>query len=222
MATERWHGRTQHIARMGEVSEAVKRNNTEYLRASLCDSRETGSGEIGPQKRTSSVHHHQQEQLCSAADVSILGFIQMMLIAVLLLVRPSDAAFINFDNCLSLDIINSNPLTLQFQPIYVWATFNSSAASHNINVTTYGNVAGIATQQPYPDWTDPQWKDPNKTVGKIPDVGGQGNQQKFTTFTTQLSILDYTPYNPPAVRFCNTSALTQCPMGPVFNFTDDS
>ena len=133
-------------------------------------------------------------------------------------VTPSTAVFINFHNCLSPDLIGSNPKQLQFQPLFVWATFNSSAASHNINVTAYGNVAGIATQQPYPGIDDPQWSNPNDTIGKIPDVSGPSEKPLYTTFTTQFNVLDYTPYNPPAVRFCNTSSLTQCPLAPVFHF----
>lgn len=103
-------------------------------------------------------------------------------------------------------------------PLFVWATFDTSAESHNLNVTAYGNVAGIATQQPYPNQTDPQWKDPNETVGKIPDVYGSGTGALYTTFTTEFNVLDYTPYAPDAARFCNTSSVTACPVAPVFNF----
>ena len=142
----------------------------------------------------------------------------LVLLAFQILVTPSTAVFINFHNCLSPDRIGSNPKQLQFQPLFVWATFNSSAASHNINVTAYGNVAGIATQQPYPAPNDPQWANPNDTVGKIPDISGPSDHPLYTTFTTQFNVLDYTPYDPPAVRFCNSSSLTQCPLVPVFNF----
>ena len=157
-----------------------------------------------------------------ASSLFSCGLLQLTLIGILLLVQTSTAAFVPFENCLSKGIINSNPPQLQFQPLFVWVTFNASADSHNVNITAYGNVAGIATQQPYPPVNDPQWKDPNQTVGKIPDLGGQGNQQKYTTFETELNVLDYTPYDPPPVRFCNSSSLTQCPLAPVFNFTGNA
>ncbi|CAD6568103.1 MAG: hypothetical protein ASARMPREDX12_001066 [Alectoria sarmentosa] len=150
---------------------------------------------------------------------SIFNILRTVLLAVLLPIRLSTAAFINFGNCLSPDVINSNdPKPLQFVPLFVWATFNTSAESHNLNVTAYGNVAGVANVQPYPSQTDPQWANPNDTVGKIPDVYGSGVDALYTTFTTVFNVLDYTPYAPDAARFCNTSSLTVCPVAPVFNF----
>ncbi|KAF6226355.1 hypothetical protein HO133_009221 [Letharia lupina] len=150
---------------------------------------------------------------------STFNILRTVLLALFLPIRLSTAAFINFGNCLSPDTINSNnPETLQFVPLFVWATFNTSAESYNLNVTAYGNVAGIATQQPYPSQTDPQWTNPNDTVGKIPDVYGSGPDALYTTFTTEFNVLDYTPYAPDAARFCNTSSVTACPVAPVFNF----
>ena len=166
---------------------------------------ETGSRDSSHSPRASSV-------------LSPTSRLWLVLVAMQLFVTTSTAVFINFHNCLSPDRIGSNPKELQFQPLFVWATFNSNAASHNINVTAYGNIAGIATQQPYPAPDDPQWANPNDTVGKIPDISGPSDHPLYTTFTTQFNVLDYTPYDPPAVRFCNSSSLTQCPLAPVFDF----
>lgn len=152
------------------------------------------------------------------------GPLQLMLLVMLFSAQSSMAAFIAFENCLDPSIINSNnPKNLQFVPLFVWASFNSSLGGNGINVTAFGNIAGIATQQPYPDISDTSyWQNPNKTDGKIPDVAGTPGQEKYTTFTTQFNVLDYTPYNPPATRFCNSSAITACPLAPVFNFSGDS
>lgn len=150
------------------------------------------------------------------------GLQTMLLMAILFSPQSSMAAFIAFENCLDPSIINSNPQTLQFFPLFVWASFDSSLNGNGINVTAFGNVAGIATQQSYPNISDPQWQNPNDTVGKIPDVAGIPGQEKYTTFTTQFNVLDYTPYNPPATRFCNSSAITACPLAPVFNFTGNT
>ena len=140
-----------------------------------------------------------------------------------LFIHTSTGHFIQFDNCLSPNIINSNnPKQLQFVPLFVWAAFNSTATSHNLNVTAYGNVDGVARQVPYPPYTDPSWKDPKNDTGKIPDLAGDEGQQKYTTFTTKFDVLDYTPYDPGAVRFCNTSAIRECPWAPVFNFSGSS
>jgi len=219
MATETWwHGQTNRAARMGEALLATRWYETGCMMAkSVGRSRSTGRKNM----RWPTTLRSGWPRLGSSSSKkpSASGLLQMLFFVVLLLVRPSTAAFVTFSNCLSPDIINSDsPKQLQFVPLYVWATFNSSAASHDINVTAYGNVAGIATQQPYPPQDDPQWRSPNDTVGKIPDVAGPASDQKFTTFTTQFNVLDYTPYDPPAVRFCNSSSLTKCPLAPVFNF----
>ncbi len=146
--------------------------------------------------------------------MTVVTLVQAMLLMSLMYLQPVGAAFINFENCLSPNIINSNPLQLQFRPLFVYVAFNSTAASHNINVTVYGNVAGIATQQPYPSPNDPQWANPNDTVGKIPDVDKANN--KFSTLTATFNVLDYTPYDAPAIQFCNTTVHGQCPLSPAF------
>lgn len=140
---------------------------------------------------------------------------QLVFISIFLLARSTHAAFIStFDNCLSPNTINSNPQQLQITPYWVWALFNASASSHNLNITVYGNVTGIATQQPYPPINDPQWTNPNETVGKIVDVSKATNLA--TTLEAQFNVLDYTPYNAPATRFCNTTIQGNCPLAPNF------
>ncbi|KAG8533748.1 uncharacterized protein KY384_001489 [Bacidia gigantensis] len=142
-----------------------------------------------------------------------------------LLASNSAAHFIPFENCLSSDISKpvvdqDHPLPLQFVPLYVWAAFNSTAPSHNLNITVYGNVTGVSRKINLPtSRTDPQWANPNETDGKIPDLAGDPGNEKFTTFTAEYAVLDYTPWNPLATRLCNTSALSPCPWAPVFNFT---
>lgn len=144
----------------------------------------------------------------------------VLCLGILLLSGCSEAAFVNFENCLSPSTIQSkSPQLLQFVPLFAWVTFNATSESHNLNFTVYGNVEGIATQQPYPRPNDPQWQNPNETVGKIPDLGGPTGDEKYTTFSTALKVLGYVPYDPPDTRLCNTSALTPCPFSPVFNFT---
>lgn len=89
----------------------------------------------------------------------LLGLLQLLS----LLVQPTTAAFITFQNCLDPNIINSNPLELQFIPLYVNAHFNSSDQAHNLNVTIYGNVSGQAVTGTYPPATDPGWTNSNDT-----------------------------------------------------------
>lgn len=86
-----------------------------------------------------------------------------MLSLLALLLQPATAVFINFENCLDVNIINSNPLQLQFIPLYVDVRFNTSQPSHNLNATIYGNVSGQAVTGVYPPADDPNWTNPNDT-----------------------------------------------------------
>lgn len=217
------HGHNQSFSATGTVSDIRKR-----------DRRDRMMTELRHKKNTRNVVHFEWWSLNSPTPAEscpcqrnprppFQALLYLILSALLLFATPSTAAFVPFTNCLDPNIVNSNnPTELQFVPLFAWASFNSSAVSHNINVTVFGNISGIATIQPYPNPADQQyWKNPNETVGKIPDIAGPTNQQKYTTFTTQFNVLDYTPYNPPATRFCNSSALTQCPLAPLFNTTVD-
>lgn len=222
MATETWwHGQKLYTARMGAPSWHAGSQYTQSLMANAePEGRSWKNHESQRPKNPAALQRRPPSMVRSCRLMpSISQILQRALLAMLLPIRFSNAAFINFDNCLSPDIINSNPKPLQFVPLFVWATFNSSAGSYILNVTAYGNVAGIATVQPYPSQTDPQWDNPNDTVGKIPDVYGSGPGAVYTTFTTEFNVLDYTPYAPDAARFCNTSSVTPCPLAPVFNFS---
>jgi hypothetical protein len=136
-----------------------------------------------------------------------------------LLASSAQAAYLNFENCLGSNMINSSPQLLQFIPYNLSATFNTSDPDFPLNVTVYGNVSGLATVQPYPAPNDPQWSNPNDTVGKIVDLSVSNN--KYTTMFTKISVLTYTPYQA-ASRFCNSSVHGPCPLGPAFyvNRTD--
>ena len=215
-----WHGQKYSSARMGEAVWAVGFHNDQYVNPVPGES--PGLKDSRRQLWSSLPQDCPQARLYGSKRIpSIVNKLHMVLVAIFLLISPSTAVFVPFQNCLSPNIINSNnPQRLQFVPQYVWAAFNSTGDSHGVNVTVYGNITGVATLNttlPPPD--DPSWKDPNNTVGKIPDVAGPADHQLYTTFSTQFKVLDYIPYNPGAARFCNTSALTQCPLAPVFNTT---
>jgi len=130
------------------------------------------------------------------------------------LIKPAAAAYVNFENCLSPNIVNSNPLQLQFVPLHFYASFNTTFPSHNLNVTVYGNVSGVATQVPYPAPNDPQWTNPNSTIGKIVDLSEPNN--KYSTLFAKFSVLSYTPYEATPSRFCNATIHGRCPLGPSF------
>ena len=223
IAEARWHGRQQYPQ---ESAEAICAWSLGHCRKMMgdCLIQENANA-----RRRSLLHRGWQSSIPwtrmwqRRAKISSFGIFYVLLCIVSLLVETSAGHFIQFDNCLSPDIINSNsPKQLQFVPLFAWAAFNSTAPSHNLNITVYGNVDGISRQVPYPLPTDPSWNDPKNDTGKIPDLAGDPGHQLYTTFMTQFKVLDYTPYNPPAVRFCNSSAIRECPWAPVFNFNGSS
>ena len=107
----------------------------------------------------------------------------------MLLSNISAAHFIPFDNCLSDDTKNpyvddNNPLPLQFDPLFVWAAFNSTAPSHNLNMTVYGNVTGVARKIRLPSSpADAQWSNANNTEGKIPVLAVYPGNPNYTKFS---------------------------------------
>ncbi|KAL8673785.1 MAG: hypothetical protein Q9168_001797 [Polycauliona sp. 1 TL-2023] len=144
--------------------------------------------------------------------------LRLPILLLLLFFRTSAAVYLDFENCLDPNIVHTASQRqglLQFIPLHVWASFNTSAPSHTLNVTVYGNISGIATNETRPDWDDPQWTDDNKTLGKILDKDESNNH--YSTFFARFNVLDYTPYDAPGSRFCNNTINQQCPLGPAFN-----
>lgn len=144
--------------------------------------------------------------------------VKLSILLLLLFIQTSTSVYVEFENCLDPNIISTageRQGLLQFEPHHVWASFNTSAPSHTLNITVYGNISGIATNETRPDWDDPQWGDDSKTLGKILDQDRRNN--KFSTLFARFNVLDYTPYNAGASRFCNSTINQQCPLGPAFS-----
>ncbi|KAI9766110.1 MAG: hypothetical protein M1835_007258 [Candelina submexicana] len=144
--------------------------------------------------------------------------LQLFVITILLslLTRTTSATFIDFDNCLPGAVRNSTPLHLQFIPLHLYAHFNTTDPRHSLNVTVYGNVSGLANDQPYPPPGDPQWQNTSQTIGKIVDLSPTNS--KNTTIFAKFDVLTYTPYSN-ASNFCNSliGVGGACPLGPAFN-----
>ncbi|KAL9102347.1 MAG: hypothetical protein Q9163_002497 [Psora crenata] len=219
----RWRGHCQYCSRKEEVvcAKSVESGigRIAVSRRPQNTSERAVLEELGPPHFTTP--NSAAGQRSGKAFPALLLYIALSVISVP--IQPSTGHFIPFDNCLSPNIINSNdPKQLQFVPLFVWAAFNSTAPSHDLNVTVYGNVDGIARQVPYPPPGDRSWGDPKNDTGKIPDLAGDEGREKYTTFTAEFDVLNYTPYHPDAARFCNTSVIKECPWAPVFNFSGTS
>lgn len=134
--------------------------------------------------------------------------------------RAVQTAFVEFSNCLDESIRDSSPRILQFVPLNISASFNTSDPARPLNVTVYGNVTGQMYPGTYPSANDSSWGNPNNTFGKIVDVL-DGAKLATTLFTT-LNVLSYTPYSAAPSRFCDSTINEDCPLGPAFyrNSTD--
>lgn len=157
-------------------------------------------------------------QKCGINGLSLAHILQIGFLLLLALAEPSQAVFVGFKDCLSPSVINSEPKRLQFTPLFVWASFSTSA-SHSLNVTVYGNVSGQTTQESLPNPLNPIWNDSKSILGKIVDIPPDQNVKPplATTLTGAFHVLDYTPYVIDATRFCNETVHGQCPIGPVFS-----
>lgn len=141
-------------------------------------------------------------------------FTSIMLLGVFL--DPSQAVLINFENCLPQSILQAqgSEFRLQWIPLFVSAVFNSSAPTHNLNVTVYGNVTGQTNVGQLPPSNSSQWSNTSESTGKLPDLDPTTNL--FSTLEASFNVLTYTPYSAPPSRFCNSTFNTQCPVPPVF------
>lgn len=140
----------------------------------------------------------------------------MALLCVMLWATPAMAVLLDYDNCLSQTILESDPLQLQYVPLDVAVKFNLSDPLHRLSVTVYGNVSGTADRLVnYPPVNDPSWKDPNSTVGKIVDLSISNN--KYTTLLTSFDVLNFVAFTN-ASQFCQSLTQGDCPLGPVFDY----
>lgn len=154
---------------------------------------------------------------CRGTSLRNLTTLNLALLTIYaLLFVPAQTAFIDFDNCLGLDVQTSKPPNqyLQFQPLFVWAAFDTHHPNHNLNVTVFGNVAGQAAAGIYPPRDSPQWENDNDAFGKIVDISKETNTA--STLKARFNVLDYTPYVEKGTRFCNTTVQGHCPLAPIF------
>ncbi|CAO2649915.1 Nn.00g012070.m01.CDS01 [Neocucurbitaria sp. VM-36] len=143
------------------------------------------------------------------------AFPTVLLLFVLASFLPlTSAVFLNFENCLERVYLPDKVPYLQFTPMYVWASFNTTAPTHTLNLTVYGNVSGQTQVGDYPPPDDVSWSDPNNTFGKIVNVDPSAN--KFTTLFSNFRVLTYSAWSSPATPFCESIVNGSCPLGPSF------
>ena len=144
----------------------------------------------------------------------ILHHNMLLLLLLMTLLSPARAVKVAFENCLDKSILDSDPPQLQFVPLDVTVIFDVNDTLHPLNITVYGNVSGTADRTPAPAPGDPNWSNPNSSVGKIVDLDVANN--KYSTAQTNIEMLTFTSYNQ-AFRFCETLKRGSCPLGPLFD-----
>lgn len=147
---------------------------------------------------------------CRSAHILRYGLLSIF---VCLLITPATAALINFQNCLSQVYQNNNPPALQFVPLFMDASFNTTDPSHRLVVTVWGNVTEVYTKVQLPPSTDPDWTNPNFTNGKIENLPAPGT--KWTTLSKKVNVLTYEPWKQ-SDKFCDVLVNGTCPLGPSF------
>ncbi|KAJ6200500.1 integral membrane protein [Bipolaris maydis] len=139
----------------------------------------------------------------------------LVLVLVLASFLPlASAVFVNFRDCLTHIYLADGKQTpyLRFTPEYVWADFSPE---YRLNFTVYGNVSGQTQVGEYPPLDDDNWKDPNKTFGKLVDLNE--NQRHYTTLFWNNKVVSYSAYSAPPARFCMSVLNTSCPIAPAFS-----
>jgi hypothetical protein len=137
----------------------------------------------------------------------------LCLLTLNILINPTLGAFISFQNCLSDNYRNSQPLALQFVPLYVDASFNTTDPAHTLVVTVYGNVTGSYTNETLPPPDSPEWADPNFTTGKIEDLPAP--KTTYTTLYEKVNVLTYETYSQ-KFQFSQKLDNGTLPLGPSF------
>jgi hypothetical protein len=163
------------------------------------------STEIPPTMRTFRTYR------CRSSHVLGYGLLAML---VFMLITPATAVFINFQNCLSQAYQDTNPPALQFVPLFMDASFNTTNPSHKLMVTVWGNVTGAYTKVPLPSPNDPAWTNPNDTDGKIENLPYP--HTKWTTLSRKVNVLTYEPWKQDD-KFCDVLVNGTCPLAPRFN-----
>ncbi|KAJ5558004.1 TRP-like family [Penicillium sp. DV-2018c] len=138
------------------------------------------------------------------------------LISIVTFASPAAAVLLDFENCLSESVLESDPLQLQFVPTNVSVNFDSTSTLHPLTVTVYGNVSGtVSRAKEYPAADDPVWTNPNWTDGKIEDLSSTNN--KYSTLFSKFDVLSFSPFNN-ASRFRDSVIQGDFPLAPVFNY----
>ncbi|KAL2072520.1 hypothetical protein VTL71DRAFT_11863 [Oculimacula yallundae] len=158
---------------------------------------------------------------------SIAIFPLLLVLIASLWIVPVSAVLVGFQNCLSDAVQNNAPLQLQFVPLFVDASFNTTDPNHQLLITVWGNVTGsTAGKIPrllLPGANDTEYWNSNLTVngGKIADSPFPlAEVPKLTTLSNKVNVLTYEPWSQD-LQFCNVLINGSCPFGPRF-FVNES
>lgn len=149
----------------------------------------------------------------TSKPATITAFVVFTLLT--LLARPSKAAYIDFNNCLTSNTIAA-PNLLQFVPLNVSASFLKAqdGPSRYLNVTVYGNVTGSAEGE-LPAPGDRRLLDLSDPYGKILNVSA--DNVTVSALHSDFKVLTYMPTPANRTTFCDTIINGHCPLAPVLD-----
>ncbi|KAJ2907028.1 hypothetical protein MKZ38_008596 [Zalerion maritima] len=162
------------------------------------------------------------EKLCRSSTLRAHGTSFWTLLLLLgCLLSTASAVMIPFDNCLDDSFLypkSEAERPLQWTPLYVDASYNTTDERHVLFVRVWGNVSGhFYEDEVLPNANSSDWTNPNVTVGKIlDDPEPDAEDRLLTTLFSKINILTYEPWHD-ATRFCQSLTNGTCPLGPVFN-----
>jgi hypothetical protein len=122
------------------------------------------------------------------------SWLMIVLCMIVFLTSSTNAAFINFDNCLEASLLN-DPNQLQFVPMFFSVVYDPTPGPNPLDIVIYGNVTGD---------------------GEIVNIVDNDGNETYTTLFTTLDVLTFRPYNH-ATEFCQNVTQGSCPLGPVYN-----
>ncbi|CZT01513.1 hypothetical protein WAI453_006953 [Rhynchosporium graminicola] len=187
----------------------------------------SGSGRRRPLHSRKTSSSKQTGRCGTAIGVRGRGFNTIMPILLILIaslwISPVSAVLVEFQNCLSDAAQKNLPMQLQFVPLFVDASFNTTDPNHPLEITVWGNITGStvgkAPRLILPGANDTEYWSGNSTIngGKIMDSPFPlANVPKLTTLSNKVNVLTYEPFSED-LQFCNVLINGSCPLGPRFD-----
>ena len=221
--TKYWHGDQPWEHESYDVRRIDERSAIEFSTGKRAEEQTTN--DEGDLRKSTAEYEVPQAELASEQKMASPWFktsklplgMMTFLLTICILVVPTSAVLLKFDNCLSNEYLNKHPPLLQFVPKFLDAVFDTSNSDHNLNITIWGNVTGTGPEKllllPLPEnsyWSSNQ----SNLGGKIVNQPDE-TYNVATTLFNKINVLTYQPWEEND-NFCERMLNQPCPIAPVF------